>query len=226
MDLSGCLRCEFHVHADVLDRFGGEFFRVERINVADQAGVGGQHLGVGQRDALVAVRFDGENAHLEHIAAGVFEQRRVAHFAHDVLVNLPRLVRGQQLGLDLPPADVHGEFVNLRALGDGEKIGAFEPLRVRIVELLVHRRGGDLAVNLHVHVVIRHLQRRENVRPRRGRPRRGRSRAGPPMRLLHDDKPVRATLRDGRNQAEPGQHNRKARMCFMGGWTGAPGKCS
>ena len=217
-------RGDFHIHADFFDRFGGEFFRVERINVAHQAGVGIQNLGVGQRDVLAAVRFDGENAHLEDIAAGIFEQRRVTHFAHDVLVNLPRLVRRQQLGFDLPSPDVHREFVNLRALGDGEKIRALETLRVRVVKLLIHRRRGDLAVNLHIHVVVRHLQGSKNVRPRRGWPRLGRSRAGPPMRFLHDDEPVRATLRRGRNQTEPGQQNRTGENSFHGWLDGSTGK--
>ena len=128
------------------------------------------------------------------------------------------------LGFDLPPADVHREFVNLRTLGDGEKIRALETLRVRVVKLLIHRRGGDLSVNLHIHVVKRHLQRRESIRPWCGRPRVGRSRAGPPIRFLHDDKPVRATLRRGCNQTGPDQQSQKDENTFHGWLDGSGGK--
>jgi hypothetical protein len=165
------------------------------------AGVRLENLGVGKRNALAAVRLDGKDAHFERVAVGVFHQGRVAQFAHDVLVNPARLVRRQQLRLDLFAADVHGELVNVRARGHRKQICAFKPLRIGIVEFLVHGRDGDLVVYLHVDVVVGDFQRREDIGPgrwnwawpRRARPRQDRHRT--PVRFVNDDESISATLR-------------------------------
>ena len=185
----GLFGFKLHFDAHVLDRLGGKFFGVERIDVADQAAIGREHLGIGKGDALVAVWLDGENPHLEDIPARVFQQGGVLQFAHDVLVNGARLVGGQQLGLDLLAADFHGELVNLAAFGDGKQVSAFQPLRVGIVELLVHRRGGDLAVNLDVDVMVSDFQGR--VRPGRWPRGHDRPRHSLPVDFINDNQPVR-----------------------------------
>ena len=64
--------------------------------------------------------------------------------ADDVLVNPPRLVRGEQLGFDLLAVDLHGELVDVRALGDGEHERALQPRGVGVVELLIHGGHGHL----------------------------------------------------------------------------------
>ena len=206
---------QLNLDAHVFDWFGGEFFRVQRIDIADETRIGREHLRVRKRDALVAVRLDGKNAHLEHIAVGVFHQRRVAHFAHDVLVNLPRLLRRQQLGLNLPPADVHRELVELRALGNGKQIRAFEPLRIRIVKILVHGRRGNLPVNLHFDVMKGNFQRREGIRSR-PRPDR-RTRPGRmPMRVVHHNEPVAQRRTHG---GKDGQQSKKSFHAGLDGST-------
>jgi len=58
--------------------------------------------------------------------SAVFEQGRVFGFAHDVLVDFSRFVGGTNTRLPPVAADVHGELVQLRALGDGKQIRAFE----------------------------------------------------------------------------------------------------
>ena len=43
-----------HLDRDVIQRFGREFFGIERVGVADQAPVAAQHFVVGQFDAALA----------------------------------------------------------------------------------------------------------------------------------------------------------------------------
>ena len=112
---------------------------------------------------LRAVRLDGEDAHLEDVAPGVFQQRRVFELAHDVLVNPPRLLGGQQLGFDLLAVDLHRELVDVRAFGDGEDERAFQPRRVRVVELLVHRGHRYLVGDAGIDLDVVHVQRGEDV---------------------------------------------------------------
>ena len=199
----GLFGFQVHFDADVLDRFGGKLLRVEGIDIADHPGVGGEHLGIGKGDALAAVWLDGENAHFEDIAAGVFEQGGVLQFAHDVLVNGAGLVGGQQLGLDLLAGDLHGELVNLAAFGDGKQVGAFQPLRVGIVEFLVHRGGGDLPVNFDVDVMVSDFQGR--IRPGHRPPGDHDAWHALPVGFINDNQPVREPGRGGAEQ------NRKQR---------------
>ena len=121
---------------------------------------------------FLGVRFDGEDAHLEHVLAGVFEQRRVAQLAHDIFVNSARPVRRHQLGFDRLAIDLHRELPDLGAFGHGEQECAFDALGVGIVKLLFNGGGGNLVVDADVGLVLRDLQRTKLVNSRgRNRPR-------------------------------------------------------
>jgi hypothetical protein len=113
---------------------------------------------------------------------------------------MPRLVGGQQFGLHLLAADLHGELVNLRPARDGEQIGAFEALRVGVVKVLVNRSGGDLAGDLHVDVMRGDFQGRVG-------PVGAGVRDDPPVGLIHDDQPVRP--RGGDRARQKGQNREK-----------------
>src|SRR5439155_14768946 len=138
------LRLDLDLEAYVWNRLGGKLLRVQRIAVTDQARIRLEQLAVGERHTLLRARFDREDADLENVLAGVFEQRRVAQLAHNVLVNAPRLVRAHQFGLNRPAIDLHGEFLDLRPFWDREQGGPFDPLVVRIVKLLLDRGGRQL----------------------------------------------------------------------------------
>ncbi|MCZ7635654.1 MAG: hypothetical protein M5U12_06165 [Verrucomicrobia bacterium] len=136
-----------------------ENFSVFRgIAVADQPGVGAEQLRVGELHLLLAARFDGEDAHLEQVTTDVLEEGGIAVFADDVLVELPRLVGGQEFGGHLTAVHFHAEPVDLSAFGHRKDVGPFELLVVGVVELLVDGRGGHLVAHRHVHVVIHDLQ--------------------------------------------------------------------
>ena len=105
----------------------------------------------------------------EDAAVGIFEQRGILLAPHDVLVNGARLVSGQKLRFGFLAVNFHGKFVDLRASRHGEKIGALERLAIRVVKFLVYARRADLAVDLHVDVVVAHLQRRVGKRRHDGR---------------------------------------------------------
>ena len=205
--LERALRFQIELDAHVLHRLRGELVRVQRQDEVHQPGVGLEQLRVGERDAFPAVRLDGEDADLEQIAPGVFEQRGILEPAHDVLVDAARLVRGQQLGLDLFAADFHGELVDVRALGRGKQERAFQLARVRIVKLLLHLRHGDLVFDLNVHLVERDLHRRPHGlwrRTIRRRPRDG-------NRVRRQDAPVTAPEISVMNDDQPGGQSRQRR---------------
>jgi len=163
---------QIHLDRDCLDRGGRELLRVQRIGVRHEAIVAAQQLRVLELNPLLAQRLNWEDADLEQALPGVLQQGRIARLAHDVLVDLPRLVRVEQFRLDLLAVDVHREPVDLRAARNREQVGALERLVVRVVESLVHLRNRNLVGDLHGQVVIPNLQRRKRVvaRPRARRP--------------------------------------------------------
>src|SRR4029077_17653702 len=67
--LERALALELNFDADVFDGRTGEFVRAEGEDIADEAVVGLEELGVGEVDALLAVRFDGEDADFETVTA-------------------------------------------------------------------------------------------------------------------------------------------------------------
>ena len=180
---------DFDLQAQVGDRFGREFFCVERVSIANEAGIGLEQLRVGKRDVLLRARLDGKDAHFEHVLAGVFEQRRVFEFADDVLVNPARFVRRHQLGFDRPAVDLHCELFDLRSLRNGEQKCSFDALLVGIVKLLFNGRDCDLVCDPHVSLVSRHLKRAKLVNSR-GRDRPG-TRPGRRHRWSHSRTPER-----------------------------------
>src|SRR5439155_384451 len=161
------LRLDLDLEAYVWNRLGGKLLRVQRIAVTDQARIRLEQLAVGERHTLLRARFDREDADLENVLAGVFEQRRVARLAHNILVNAPRLVRAHQFGLDRPPVDLHGELLDLRPFRHGEQEGPFDSLVIRIEKVLLDRRGRQLVVNSDAGLVPGDFQRTELVDARR-----------------------------------------------------------
>ena len=63
------------------------------------------------------------------VKPGILEQGRVLEFANDVFINPPRLLGRQQFGFHLLAVNLHCELVDVRAFGDGEYEGAFQPGR-------------------------------------------------------------------------------------------------
>lgn len=143
------------------------------------------------------MRLDGENAHAERRAARVFEQSGVLLPAHDVLVDRARLRRVEQLGLHVLAADLHRELIEMRALRNRENVFALKVRVVRIEELLLDARDRFLPGDVHVHLVKRDLQRREDVVRRRHRAmRRMRERRCEWRRIVDDDESVGARAAD------------------------------
>ncbi len=137
-----------HTDIQILDGLGGEFLRVEGVEVGERAGVPFKQLAVNDFHLFAAVRLYGVDAGLEHVAPGVFQKGGVAHLADDILVDLPGFAGFYQFRLCHRAIDLHAEFIDVGVLGDGEEVGAFETLAVGIVKLLVHGGGGDLAGDL------------------------------------------------------------------------------
>ncbi len=192
---------DIDLHADIVNQRGGKLLGVERVDVTDQARVGLEHFSVGDLHLLASASLDRINPDAKDAPVCVFEQRGIALAPDDILVNGAGLVGGKQLGLRLLPVDLHRELVDLRVLRDGKEIGTLELLRIRIVEFLIDARRGDLAIDLHVDVVIAHLERRK--RKRHGRPR---------HRAVDDDESIRADgCRQGREQRG---YNEKKRSSF------------
>ena len=193
--LERALALQVHLHTDVPDRLGGELLGVERQHVAHEPVIRLQQFRVGERNALLAVRLDREDAHLEDVAPGIFEQCRVLQFADDVLIDPTRLLGRQQFEFDLLAVNLHRKLVDVRAPGDREHEGAFQPRWVRVVELLVHRRDGDLVGDAGADLDVIHIQRGKSVRAgrRKGmRPRvrrDGRPRTRSPACVINNDQP-------------------------------------
>ena len=81
-------------------RRAGQLGHVEGIDVVDQAVIDGERLGVGQRDAAGFAGRDREDVRLHRLRADVFEQRRVAVLAHDLVVDAARFAGVEDLRLD------------------------------------------------------------------------------------------------------------------------------
>src|SRR5262249_34578930 len=114
------------------------------------------------------------------------------HFSNDVLVNSTRLVSREQFRLDALAGDFHAEFVDVRAFRDREHVKTFEPLVVRIVELLVDRCNGHLAVDFDVDLMTGDFERGEREMNRRN-----------VDRTLDDDETIPAGLGDASEEEEP-----------------------
>src|SRR4029077_472643 len=145
---------------------------------------------------LPAARFDGKDADLEEIAAGVLEQRRIPHFSYDILINATRLVGREQFRIDVLPADFHAEFVDVCPFWDREHVKAFEPLIVRIVELLVDGCDGDLPINFDIDLMTGDFERGKREVARRN-----------VDRTLDDDETISAGLRDASEEQEPDRYH-------------------
>ena len=157
-------------HAHRLERFRGKLLGVERIAILHEPTVGGEQLRVRQLHPLLFPRLEREDPHLEEILAGILQQRRVLHAAHDVLVDLPGLGGVEQLRFRELAVDVHREGVDLGPLGHREQIRALQLQVIGVEERLVDLGRGHLALDRHGHVMAAHFQRREGVGHVRGRP--------------------------------------------------------
>ena len=69
--LERVLGFQLDFHAEIFQRLGGKLLGVERKHEVEQPGVGLEHMRVAEADFLPAIRLDGENPHLEKIAAGI-----------------------------------------------------------------------------------------------------------------------------------------------------------
>jgi len=192
-----------HQPGDVRRRLAG-------AGIGDRSAVGPKQFRVRNLNGLPAARFNRKDADLEKISAGVLEQRGIAHFSNDVLVNTTRLVGREQLRIDAFAADFHAEFVDVRPFRDREHIKTFQPLVVRIVELLVDRCDGDLAINLDVDLVTRDFERGEREMGRRN-----------VNRTLDNNETISAGLRDASEEEEP---DRQHQIFVHGALVGNSGK--
>ena len=172
---------EGHGDRDPAQRGGAELLGVERVHVLRDAGVAGQQLGVSQPQALASPRRDGEDPQPEGPPPRVLQQGRVPGLAHDLFVDGPGLVGRQQLRLVHPAVDLHGQAVDDRAGRKRKQVGALQHRVAGIEELLVHGGGGRQLADLHAHLVVAHLKRREAEVSRR-----------PGRRIGNHDQPVRA----------------------------------
>src|SRR5262249_26882374 len=130
------------------------------------------------------------------VTAGILEQRRIPHFSHDVLVNATRLVSREQLRIDSFTADFHAELVDMRPFRNGEHVKTFEPLIVRIVELLVDRCDGDLLINFDVDLMTGDFERSKREMGRRN-----------VDRTLHDNETISARYGDASEEEEPDHYH-------------------
>jgi len=80
----------------------------------------------------------------------------------------------------------------MRPFRDREHVKTFEPLIVRIVELLVDRCGGDLAINFDVDLMTRDFERGEREMGRRN-----------VDRTFNNDETISAGLGHGSEEEEP-----------------------
>jgi hypothetical protein len=152
------LGIEFDLDADVFKGFGGILFGIQRENKIQQAIIGLEELGVGEGNALFGVGLNGEDADLEEIASGIFEEGGIFEFADDIFVNVAGLVSGEHFGFDLFAVNLHGEFVDAGTLGNGEQEGAFELAGIGIIELLFYGCDGNLVFDLDVGLDVIDLQ--------------------------------------------------------------------
>ena len=124
--------------------------RAERVAVGNRAAFGLQNLRVGQLKLLVRVRRDREDAGLEEIESGVFQEAGVALASDDLVVDASGLGARAHLADEPAVAVPDGELRDRGRLGDGEEVRAFE-CGVRVVaEDLLDVRGCDLRVDFSV----------------------------------------------------------------------------
>ena len=108
------------------ERGGGEPFGVERVAVAVDPGLRLQDLGVGEFDPTRLPRGDREDPGRDGISADVLEQSRIQGAAHVILVDLPRLIGGEHLSLQLFPVCPHGEVGDDRSGREGKNVLALD----------------------------------------------------------------------------------------------------
>ena len=119
-------RVDRHVDRQLAQRVLLQQLALQGVAVAVAVALERQHLRVGDLDPLLGVRRDREDAGLEDVAAGPFEQARVALLAQDRLVDLAGPLLLDDVGLDQLVADPHAEAGDRRVLRQREVEHAFE----------------------------------------------------------------------------------------------------
>ena len=137
--LDRVLALDRDVDRQPLDRLGRELLGAERIGELDDVAVALAELGVPHRHLAVGPGRDREDAGAIEPAAHVFEQRRVALGADDLLVDPPGLVLVQQPAGQLAAVDQEDEVLDRPVFGQRE-----EELRLDLERAGVVKRLRDL----------------------------------------------------------------------------------
>ena len=147
-------RAELHVDLKLAQRMLPQHFALQGVLIAIRAAAQRQHLGVGDRDAFLRLGRNGEHAGLEQVAAGPFQQARVAALAEDGLVNLAGALFLDHVGLDEPVADPHAEAGNRGVLRQREVKDALQRGTGMVDERFLDGGAGDLVADVDRHLVV------------------------------------------------------------------------
>ena len=162
-------RCGMQIYrkANQAVRLPGGLARTQRVVVPAHPADRTVDLLVAQLDRGVAARLDGKDAHLQESPADELDQPGVLRAANDRFIDLPGLVCGQNFALDHLAIEGHLEVGQVCVLGKRKDVGGFEPAIRVVVEGLGDAGQGDLIVDLDIHEMVYHAQRREGLVSRR-----------------------------------------------------------
>ena len=152
-------RVNRHVEAQFAERVLLQQFAAQPIAVTILTSPKRQDLRVRDFDPLLLTGLDGEDAGLEDVSAGPFQQARVAALAENLLVNLPCPLLLDDVGGDLLAADPHGEARDRGVLGQGEVEDALGAGFRVIDERFLDHGPGDLVADVDLDPMVPDGQR-------------------------------------------------------------------
>ncbi len=151
------------------------------------------------------MRLDGKYPDLVEVTASILKQAGILRASDDIFIDSLCLLGREQLRLQFLSIQGQRELVEVTVFRDRKDETPLDGGRIRVVEFLVHRGGGNLVLDACIHLEAHELQGCETMRRAYGRPfwRNGAWGPGQPLRFVRDDQP---RSEDIRNRCEQHQH--------------------
>ena len=148
-----------HVHRQLTQWVQFQHLTLQPVAVAILVAEHGQHLGVRDLDAFLGEWLDGKHSGFEQIAAGPFQQPRIASLAEDRLVDLAGSLFLHHVGFDQFVADPHAEAGNRCILWQGEIEDTFKAALGPIHKRFLDHSASNLIADIDRHLVVPDGQR-------------------------------------------------------------------
>ena len=147
-------RIDHYLERQFADRLHPQQIAPQPVGVAVFVCPQRQNLRVDDFHPLFRIGFDREHTGFEQIAAGPFQQARIALLAEDRFVDFACPLFLDDIGFDKVVADPHAEAADRSVLRQREMEDALQPGVRMIRERFLDCRAGDLVANFDAHLVI------------------------------------------------------------------------